>query len=132
MEFRQIDLKTGQELPLPPKTVEHTYLELKIGSAVDPSKLAVGKMYNGITERDIERLQEQGLHMILANGRSAYFGDRAITEKVSQEIFTNHSDAVAYGSLPVSEAKTSIYKETARMKIEKIKSLLIRTVPFRN
>ena len=64
MEFRQIDLKTGQELPLPPKTVEHTYLALKIGSAADPSKLAVGKMYDGITERDIERLQEQGLHLI--------------------------------------------------------------------
>jgi hypothetical protein len=117
MKFRQIDLKTGQELPIPPKTVEHTYLELKIGSTVDPSKLAVGKMYDGITDRDIERLQEQGLHMILANGRSAYFGDRAIAEKVSQEIFINHSDAVAYGSIPVSEAKTSIYKETARILI---------------
>jgi hypothetical protein len=117
MKFRQIDLKTGQELPIPPKTVEHTYLELKIGSTVDPNKLAVGKMYDGITDRDIERLQEQGLHMILANGRSAYFGDRAIAEKVSQEIFTNHSDAVAYGSIPVSEAKTSIYKESARILI---------------
>ena len=117
MEFRQIDLKTGQELPLPAKTVEHTYLELKIGKDIEPSKLAVGKMYDGITERDIERLQEQGLHMILANGRSAYFGDRAIAEKVSTEIFTNHSDAVAYGSLPVSEAKTSIYKESARILI---------------
>jgi hypothetical protein len=117
MKFRQIDLKTGQELPIPTKTVEHTYLELKIGSTVDPSKLAVGKMYDGITDRDIERLQEQGLHMILANGRSAYFGDRAIAEKVSQEIFTNHSDAVAYGSIPVSEAKTSIYKESARILI---------------
>ena len=83
MKFRQIDLKTGQELPISPKTVEHTYLELKIGSTVDPSKLAVGKMYDGITDRDIERLQEQGLYMILANGRSAYFGDRAIAEKVS-------------------------------------------------
>jgi hypothetical protein len=117
MKFRQIDLKTGQELPIPPKTVEHTYLELKIGSTVDPNKLAVGKMYDGITDRDIERLQEQGLHMILANGRSAYFGDRAIAEKVSKEIFTNHSDAVAYGSIPVSEAKTSIYKESARILI---------------
>ncbi len=117
MKFRQIDLKTGQELPIQSKTVEHTYLELKIGSTVDPNKLAVGKMYDGITDRDIERLQEQGLHMILANGRSAYFGDRAIAEKVSQEIFTNHSDAVAYGSIPVSEAKTSIYKESARILI---------------
>ena len=117
MKFRQIDLKTGQELPIPSKTVEHTYLELRIGSTVDPSKLAVGKMYDGITDRDIERLQEQGLYMILANGRSAYFGDRAIAEKVNQEIFTNHSDAVAYGSIPVSEAKTSIYKESARILI---------------
>jgi hypothetical protein len=117
MEFRQIDLKTGQELPLPAKIVEHSYLELKIGKDIDPSKLAVGKMYDGITERDIERLQEQGLYMILANGRSAYFGDRAIAEKVSTEIFTNHSDAVAYGSLPVSEAKASIFKEQARILI---------------
>ncbi len=117
MEFRQIDLKTGQELPLPAKTVEHSYLELKIGKDIEPSKLAVGKMYDGITEKDIERLQEQDLYLILANGRTAYFGDRAIAEKVSQEIFTNHSDAVAYGSLPVSEAKTSIYKESARILI---------------
>ena len=117
MKFRQIDLKTGQELPLPPKPVEHSYLELKIGKDIEPSKLAVGKMYDGITERDIERLQEQDLYLILANGRTAYFGDRAIAEIVSQEIFTNHSDAVAYGSLPVSEAKTSIYKESARILI---------------
>ena len=117
MEFRQIDLKTGQDLPLPSKTVEHSYLELKIGKDIEPSKLAVGKMYDGITERDIERLQEQDLYLILANGRTAYFGDRAIAEKVSQEIFTNHSDAVAYGSLPVSEAKTSIFKEQARILI---------------
>jgi hypothetical protein len=61
MEFRQIDLKTGQELPLPAKNVEHSYLELKIGKDIEPSKLAVGKMYDGITERDIERLQEQGV-----------------------------------------------------------------------
>ena len=95
MEFRQIDLKTGQELPLPAKTVDHTYLELKIGKDTEPSKLAVGKMYDGITERDIERLQEQGLYLILANGRTAYFGDREIAKQVSTEIFTNHSDAVA-------------------------------------
>ena len=117
MEFRQIDLKTGQELPLPPKTIEHSYLELKIGKDIDPSNLAVGKMYDGITERDIERLQEQGLYLILANGRTAYFGDLDTAEKVSTEIFTNHSDAVAYGSLPVSEAKTSIFKEQARILI---------------
>jgi hypothetical protein len=117
MEFRQIDLKTGQELPLPPKTIEHSYLELKIGKDIEPSILAVGKMYDGITEQDIERLQEQGLYMILANGRSAYFGDRQIAEKVSTEIFSNHSDAVAYGSLPVSEAKASIFKESARILI---------------
>ncbi|NMF61006.1 hypothetical protein [Pseudanabaena yagii] len=117
MEFRQIDLKTGQELPLPVKAVEHSYLELKIGKDIEPSQLAVGKMYDGITEKDIEQLQEQGLYLILANGRTAYFGDRAIAEKVSQEIFTNHSDAVAYGSLPVSEAKTSIFKEQARILI---------------
>ncbi|MEA5486959.1 hypothetical protein, partial [Pseudanabaena sp. CCNP1317] len=117
MEFRQIDLKTAQELPLPMKTVEHSYLELKIGKDIEPSKLAVGKMYDGITERDIERLQEQGLYLILANGRTAYFSDREIAEKVSTEIFTNHSDAVAYGSLPISEAKTSIFKEQARILI---------------
>ncbi len=63
MEFRQIDLKTGQELPLPAKTVEHSYLELKIGKDIELSKLAVGKMYDGITEKDIERLQEQGLYL---------------------------------------------------------------------
>ena len=113
MEFRQINIKTGKELPLPPKIVENTYLEQKFGRELDPTKLAIGRMYDGITERDIENLKEQGLHIILASGRTAYFADRAIAEKVSTEIFPNHSDAVAYGSLPISDAKTAVTKEKA-------------------
>ncbi len=117
MEFRQINIKTGKELPLPPKSVENTYLEQKFGNELDPTKLAIGRMYDGITERDIENLKEQGMHIILASGRTAYFADRSIAEKVSQEIFTNHSDAVAYGSLPISDAKTSVFKERSRILI---------------
>jgi hypothetical protein len=117
MEFRQINIKTGKELPLPPKSVENTYLEQKFGNELDPTKLAIGRMYDGITERDIENLKEQGMHIILASGRTAYFADREIAEKVSQEIFTNHSDAVAYGSLPISDAKTSVFKERSRILI---------------
>ena len=117
MQFKQINIKTGKELPLPPKTVENTYLEQKFGNEIDSSKLAIGRMYDGITERDIENLKEQGLHSIFASGRTAYFADREIAAKVSQEIFSNHSDAVAYGSLPVSEAKTSVFKERSRILI---------------
>ena len=117
MEFRQINIKTGKELPLPPKSVENTYLEQKFGNELDLTKLAIGRMYDGITERDIENLKEQGMHIILASGRTAYFADREIAEKVSQEIFTNHSDAVAYGSLPISDAKTSVFKERSRILI---------------
>jgi hypothetical protein len=117
MQFRQINIKTGKELPLLPKIVENTYLEQKFGSEIDSSKLAIGRMYDGITERDIENLKEQGLHIILASGRTAYFADREIASKVSQEIFSNHSDAVAYGSLPVSDAKTSVFKERSRILI---------------
>jgi len=117
MEFRQINIKTGKELPLPPKSVENTYLEQKFGNELDPTKLAIGRMYDGITERDIENLKEQGLYIILASGRTAYFADREIAEKVSTEIFPNHSDAVAYGSLPISDAKTAVTKEKARILI---------------
>jgi hypothetical protein len=117
MQFKQINIKTGKELPLPPKIVENTYLEQKFGSEIDSSKLAIGRMYDGITERDIEGLKEQGLHIILASGRTAYFADREIAAKVSQEILSNHSDAVAYGSLPVSDAKTSVFKERSRILI---------------
>jgi hypothetical protein len=115
MEFRQINIKTGKDLPLPTKNVENTYLEQKFGKEIDPTRLAIGKIYDGITADDIEQLKEQGLHIILASGRTAYFADRAIAVKISQEIFTNHSDAVAYGSLPVSAAKASIFKETAKV-----------------
>jgi hypothetical protein len=82
MEFRQINIKTGKELPLPPKSVENTYLEQKFGNELDPTKLAIGRMYDGITERDIENLKEQGMHIILASGRTAYFADREIAAKV--------------------------------------------------
>ena len=116
MKFRHIDLKTGIELSLPVEKVENTYLELKIGKE-NQNDLAVGKIYDGITEEDIERLKEQGLHLILTNGKNAYFSNEINAERVKKEIFTNQSDAVAYGGLPVSEAKKSVYKEQTKILI---------------
>jgi hypothetical protein len=113
MEFRNINIKTGFELEMPPKVIENSYLEFRLGD-VSESNFAVGKMYEGINADDVRNLENQGLHIIFSSGRSAYFGDEA-TAKLAKEIFPNQSDAVAYGNLPTSEGKKSAFRENVKV-----------------
>src|SRR5579883_1118630 len=120
LSFTELDLKTDETLDLPPKIVEHTYLEVKLalaGRLDDPNlKLCSGKLYDGVTEADLIRTREQrGLHLLFSNARTAYFGDRETARLVDEEILQNFSDAVAYGSLPVSDANASVVRVNRRV-----------------
>lgn len=110
LSFNNIDVKTGLPLPIPPKVANHTYLEHLLGDRLnDPNlKLAVGKLYEGVIEADVEALQAQGLYLMMASGQTAYFGDVETAALLVGEtgLFQNHSDAVAY-ALPTSEAVAS-------------------------
>ena len=118
LSFNNIDVKTGISLPIPPKQADHTYLEHLLGERVnDPNlKLAVGKMYEGVIEADLEALQAQGLYLMMASGQTAYFGDAETAALLVGEtgLFQNHSDAVAY-ALPTSEAAASLVTTQGRV-----------------
>jgi len=119
LSFTIIDVKTGLLLPLPPKQADHTYLEHLLGGErvnAPDLKLAVGKLYEGVTESDLNDLRSQGLYLMLTSGQTAYFGDAMTAALVvgEQGLFQNHSDAVAY-SLPVSEAAASLVTTQGRV-----------------
>ena len=120
LSFIELDLKTDETLDLPPKTVAHTYLEVKLGLSgrlEDPNlKLYTGKLYDGVTEADLIRVrEEQGLHLLFSNARTGYFGDAETCQLVDEELLQNFSDCVAYGSLPVSDAKASVLRTNQRV-----------------
>jgi len=120
LSFAELDLKTDETLDLQPKTIEHTYLEIKLrlaGRLDDPNlKLYTGKLYDGVTETDLVRVREQaGLHLLFSNGRTAYFGDAETCQMIDEDMLQSFSDAVAYGSIPVSDAKTSVLRENRRI-----------------
>ena len=120
LSFTELDLKTDETLDLPSKTVEHTYLEVKLrlaGRLDDPGlKLLTGKLYDRVTEADLIRLREQqGLHLLFSNARTAYFGDAETCQLVDEDMLQNFSDTVAYGSLPVSDANASTLRTNRRV-----------------
>jgi hypothetical protein len=108
----QIDLKLGLNLTYPLLELEHSYLEhvLWVEERLNTTQLWTGKLYDGVTSEDLERLQRQGKTIIFASGRTAYFADQDTAEFIAQKLYQHPSDAVAYGSLPVSEAQSSSVK----------------------
>ena len=119
LEFVNVEAKTGEILAgIPPKVVDHSYLEQLLGDrANDPKlKLAVTKLYEGVTPRDLQRLQQQGLHLILSNGRTGYLADADTAQLLKEQVFAStFSDAVAYGSVPVSQAASSTVRQSTRV-----------------
>lgn len=117
IEFIGLDAKTGEFLDIPPKSADHTYLEALIRDRVviGDAKLYTAKMYKGVIAEDLNRLKEQGIHLVLSNGGTAYFADAQTAEMLNSKMFQSFSDAVAYGSIPVSHANSSIIKTQGRV-----------------
>ncbi len=118
LEFIQIDPKTGKLLEVPPKVIPNSYLEFLlqgIQSGDRPPNLYMLKMTEGVNEADIQAIeQQQGVKAVLANTKTAYLTDPQTADLIQARI-RNYSDAVAYGSLPVSEAASSVVRQGARV-----------------
>lgn len=124
LEFINIDPKTGETLAsVPSRVAEHTYLEHRIaqaqaaGQLPQPIRFYVAKLTDGVSVADLHHLREtRGIHAIGSNRRSAYFvEDEQTANWVKQELFTNHSDPVAYFSVMMSNAVASMVKPKARV-----------------
>ncbi len=124
LEFINIEPKTGERLAnVPDRVAEHTYLEYRIqqaqaaGQLPEQVTLYVAKLVDGVNEADLHHLRAtQGLHSVGSNRRSAYLvGDEQTANWIQNEIFTNHSDPVAYFSVVMSHAVASTVKPNARV-----------------
>jgi hypothetical protein len=115
----QIDLKLGLTLTYPLLEIEHSYLEhlLRVEGRLSTAQLWTGKLYDGVTSEDLERLDRQGKTILFASGRTAYFADSATAEFIAKKLYQHPSDAVAYGSLPVSAAQASTVISDRRTKL---------------
>jgi hypothetical protein len=140
LEFTQFDIKTGKTLTAyDPETsrqvprrkqVEHSYLEhwLDTHGLKATAQLAVANFYEGITDRDRQRLEAQAdRYLVFTNGKKGYFADattanlivngdpeQGITPIYAANQATAHH-LVAYGSLVSSDGIASAAQSNVRI-----------------
>jgi hypothetical protein len=139
LQFQEFDLKTGRDLTdfnpegerTPKvKSVENSYLEKWLQThRIEPHSLYVANFYNGVNDSDRMRLEAQGKYLICTSGKSGYFTDRSTAELIAkgdksrniQPIYADGKriahNAVAYGSLVVSDGKSTTQTRSGNSKI---------------
>jgi hypothetical protein len=139
LQFQEFDLKTGKDLTdfnpegkrTPKlKSVENCYLEKWLQKhRIEPQNLHVASFYNGVNDSDRLRLEAKDRHLICTNGKSGYFTDRATADLIAkgdksrniQPIYADGKrsahNAVAYGSLVVSDGKSTTQTRSGNSKI---------------
>ncbi len=139
LQFQEFDLKTGKDLTdfnsegkrTPRvKKVENCYLEKWLQThRIEPKNLHVANFYNGVNDSDRVRLEAKGKYLICTSGKSGYFTDRATAVLIakgdkSRNIQPTYADgersahnAVAYGSLVVSDGKAATTTKSGNSRI---------------
>jgi hypothetical protein len=147
LQFQEFDSKTGKDLTdFAPegdsarrtlrertprvKLVENCYLEKWLQThRVEPQSLHVANFYNGVNDSDRIRLEAQGRYLICTSGKSGYFTDRTTAELIAkgdksrniQPIYADGKrsahNAVAYGSLVVSDGKAETQTKSGNTRI---------------
>jgi hypothetical protein len=139
LSFQEFDLKTGKSLTdFNPKTeriqrvkqVENCYLEKWLQThQIEPQGLYVARFYNGVNDSDRLRLEARGKYLICTNGESGYFTDRRTARVIAQgddrgfiqPIYADGKrsahNAVAYGSLIVSDGQAAIQTKSGNSRI---------------
>ena len=139
LQFQEFDLKTGKDLtdPAPEdnrtpkvKSVENCYLEKWLQThRIEPQSLYVANFYNGVNDSDRLRLEARGKYLICTSGKSGYFTDRLTAELIakgdsSRGVRPIYADgkrsahnAVAYGSLIVSDGKAAAQTKSGNTRI---------------
>jgi hypothetical protein len=106
-----IPIKQGRGLNKP-----HTYLEALMQHwGLDQETVTLGTLYGGARVDDIKALEDKGLHPLVSSGSKAYFSSPEVAQQIKERLFPNQSDAVNYGSVVISDAKTSTIQQGARL-----------------
>jgi hypothetical protein len=147
LQFQEFDLKTGKDLTdFDPegdshserlrqrtprvKSVENCYLEKWLQThRIEPQSLHVANFYNGVNDSDRRRLEAKGKYLFCTSGNSGYFTDRLTAELIAKgdsnrgirPIYADGKrsahNAVAYGSLVVSDGKAATQTRSGNTKI---------------
>lgn len=139
LQFQEFDLKTGKDLtdfsPVGERTpkvkpIENCYLENWFQThRIEPQGLYVANFYNGVNDADRRRLEAKGKYLICTSGKSGYFTDRTTANLIakgdkSRNISPIYADgkrsahnAVAYGSLVVSDGKAATQTKSGNSRI---------------
>ncbi len=139
LQFQEFDLKTGKDLTdfnpdgdrtLRVKQVENCYLEKWLQThRIEPQNLHVANFYDGVNDSDRLRLEAKGKYLICTSGKSGYFTDRLTAELIAQgdnsrgirPIYADGKrsahNAVAYGSLVVSDGKSAAQTKSGNSRI---------------
>jgi hypothetical protein len=139
LSFKNFDLKTGkilQDYDLEGTKVDRVteeggmYLEAWLEAhKIEPQGLYVANFYKGVGDGDRRRLENNGKELIFTNGKKGYFADRQTakliaegdTERGIEPIYANSQraahNAVAYGSLPVSDSQQAYLAGATRILI---------------
>ncbi len=147
LQFQEFDLKTGKDLTdfhpegdshserlrqrtLRVKLVENCYLEKWLQThQIEPQSLYVANFYNGVNDSDRLRLEAKGKYLICTSGKSGYFTDRLTAELIAkgdknrniQPIYADGKrsahNAVAYGSLVISDGKAATQTKSGNTRI---------------
>jgi hypothetical protein len=139
LKIQQFDLKSGKVLTeYDPETkterprikpVEHSYLEhwLDKHDLKATAQLSVANFYEGVTDRDRQRQEEQNRILVFTNGKKGYFTDRETANLIVngdvdrgiEPIYAANQDAahnlVAYGSLVSSDGIASTVRSNVRI-----------------
>lgn len=94
----------------------HTYLEALMQHwGLGQEAITLGTLYEGVRVDDIQALEPKGLHPLVSSEKKAYFSTPEVAQQLKARLFPNQSDAVNYGSVVVSDAKTSTIQPGVRV-----------------
>jgi hypothetical protein len=119
LSFTQYDAKLLRPIDATAKEINHTLLEHlieveqhRVGNW--ETRYVTAQVYEGVTAADLDAFRSLGLELVLANGKWAYFTDAQTAALVRHQV-TRPSDAIAYGSLLLSNANASAVQPQARI-----------------
>jgi hypothetical protein len=136
LQIREFDLKTGRFLtdydPITKskifrtKDVEGSYLEDWLSRQKiqgEQAQFSVAQFYDGVNDRDVQNVLDRGQQLVFTSGKYGYFAPPGIAKALLEDspIYDNGlaaaHNAVAYGSLIISDGFSQTRTDTGKVKI---------------